>query len=76
MEKTIQTFMRCACALIIIVIGSYVIVAQNTITGTWSTEDSSNWKNKNKDKIKIKTKIEMMTEILIGKTKIIQIRFI
>lgn len=50
MGKNIQIFMRCACAFIIIIIGSYVIVAQNTITGTWKTQDSSNWKNKDKNK--------------------------
>jgi hypothetical protein len=41
MSKNIQTLMRLAFALTIIVIGNYVIVAQTTLTGDWRGEVKS-----------------------------------
>ena len=38
MSKTIQILFRVAMAFIVIVIGNYVIVAQNAITGDWKAE--------------------------------------
>src|SRR5215203_3539102 len=50
MSKNVQKLLK-AClniAFIVIVVGSYVIVAQDTLTGTWKANDQS-WNHKNKD---------------------------
>ncbi|CAN5730598.1 hypothetical protein BH24ACI1_BH24ACI1_07900 [soil metagenome] len=46
MSKNIQNLMRLAFALIIVVIGNYVIVAQTTLTGDWKANLESNKPNK------------------------------
>ncbi len=46
-QKLLKGFLNIA--FIVIVIGSYVIVAQDTITGTWKANDFK-WNHKNKDK--------------------------
>lgn len=48
MRKNIQNLTRFVCALTIIVIGNYVIVAQNALTGDWRAEVKS---EKNAEKI-------------------------
>lgn len=53
MSKNFQTIIRSlfSLSLIVLVIGSYVIVAQDVITGTWKANDNDwNWKSKDKDK--------------------------
>src|SRR5688500_7107611 len=67
MEKTIQILIRCVCALIVIVISSYSIVAENTINGKSKANEYTNRngknKNKNKDKDKDKDNIEVEVEV-------------
>ena len=50
MSKNVQKLLRgfLNIAFIVIVVGSYVIVAQDTLTGTWKANDNS-WNHKNKD---------------------------
>lgn len=51
MKQNFQILLRSffSIAFIVIVVGSYVIVAQDTITGTWKSNDHQ-WKGKHKDK--------------------------
>ena len=49
MSKNIQNLFKFALVFIIIVIGNYVIVAQNVITGDWKAE----YKTEKADKIQL-----------------------
>lgn len=46
MQKTLQLLLRFAACLIVITVGSYVIVAQSTVTGTWKADTSQKKKTK------------------------------
>ena len=50
MSKNMQILMRLAFALVVIVVGNYVIVAQTTLTGDWKAQVKS---EKNPDKIQL-----------------------
>ena len=51
MSKNFQAIIRSffSIAFIVIVVGSYVIVAQDALTGTWKANDSD-WSSKRKNK--------------------------